>query len=332
MDKNLQVLLASRPSGWVDASNFRLHEVPIAAPAEGQVLVANRWLSLDPYMRGRMNVAKSYTKYVEIGEVMVGEAVGEVIDSRHGGFSRGDIVLNRAGWQSHWLSDGADLRKVDPRLAPVQTALGVLGMPGHTAWVGVETICKPVAGETLVVDAASGAVGSVVGQLAKRRGARVVGIAGGAEKCAYVVNELGFDAAVDHRAADFYEQLKNATPQGIDACFENVGGEVFDRILQRVNPFARVALCGLVSQYNVTELYGMKNLRSVLVNRVLLQGFIVTDHEASRASAIQDLAGLIANGSLKYHETVAEGLENAPRAFIELLQGQNLGKQLVRIS
>ena len=331
MPANKQVLLASRPTGWVTEANFRLIETPLPVPAEGQVLLHNRFLSLDPYMRGRMNLSKSYTKSQEVDAVMVGETVGEVLESRHADFRPGDIACAMLGWQQYAVADAAQLRKVDAQLAPISTALGVLGMPGHTAWHGTLNILQPKSGETLLVSAASGAVGSVVGQLGKLRGCRVVGIAGGAAKCAHVVQELGFDACVDYRAPGLYERLREATPAGVDCYFENVGGELFDLVLRRLNAHSRIALCGMVSQYNASEAYGAKNLTSLLVNRVRLEGFIILDHDAERPRAVQELAAWIAAGKLAYRETIAEGIENAPRAFIGMLRGENLGKQLVRL-
>jgi len=328
---NKQVLLAGRPQGWVQETDFKIVETPIPAPKDGQVLVKNHYMSLDPYMRGRMNDTKSYATAVAIGEVMGGETVGEVVESKNPAFKPGDMVTAYVGWQQYGVSDGTRMRKVDPKLVPPSAYLGVVGMPGVTAWVGLLDIGQPKAGETVVVAAASGAVGSVVGQLAKMKGARAVGIAGGKEKCDYVVKELGFDACIDHRAADFYPQLADATPKGIDVYFENVGGKILDDVLRRVNPFARIPLCGLISQYNATEPYGVKNFAAFLVNRITLRGFIVSDHLDRWPTALSELAQGVAAGKIKYRETVTQGLENAPKAFIGLLKGENFGKQVVKL-
>ena len=330
--KNRRVLLASRPSGWVSESNFRLEEAPVPSPKEGEVLVKNLWLSLDPYMRGRMNEGKSYAAKQELGEVMIGGTVGEVVESKHPKFAKGDQVLGMLGWQQYGLSDGKGLNKVDASRVPLSAYLGVLGMPGVTAWVGLLDICQPKAGETVVVSAASGAVGSVVGQIAKIKGCRAVGIAGGRQKCDYVVKELGFDACVDYKAGKLNDDLKAAAPDGVDCYFENVGGEILDAVLRRMNAFSRIAVCGLISQYNATEPYGVKAIQSILTNRIRVQGFIVSDRMELWAKALPDLAGWVASGRIKYRETVTEGLENAPKAFIGLLKGENFGKQLVRIS
>jgi len=331
MTMNTQVLLASRPTGWVEESNFNIVETPIPKPGPGELLVKNHWLSLDPYMRGRMSDAKSYATPVQIGAVMVGGTVGEVAESNNPRFKPGDFVVGSLGWQSYAVSGGEGLMKVDPKLVPLSAYLGVAGMPGATAWVGLLEHCQPKAGETVLVSAASGAVGSVVGQLAKLHSCRAVGIAGGKSKCDYVVKELGFDACVDYKAGDLNESLKAAAPDGVDCYFENVGGEIMDAAFRRLNPYSRVALCGLISDYNSPEPYGMKMIRSVLVNRVKVQGFIVSDRQDLYLRAVTQLAKWVAQGKIKYHETVAEGLRNAPKAFIGLLKGANLGKQLVKL-
>ena len=331
MTVNRQVLFASRPQGWPTEDNFRLVETPVPAVGDGELLVRNHWLSLDPYMRGRMDEGKSYAKGAALGEVMVGGTAGEVLESKHPKFKAGDMVVGALGWQEYALSNGAGLAKIDTRMASASYYLGVLGMPGITAWIGLLEIGQPKSGETVVVSAASGAVGSVVGQLAKIAGCRAVGIAGGAAKCDYVVRELGFDACVDYKAGRLYEDLKAATPDGVDVYFENVGGEIADAVLRRMNTFARMPVCGLISQYNATEPYGMKNLRSVLVNRVRMQGFIVTDRMDLWPRAMSELAGWLRDGRLKYRESVAEGLAQAPQAFIGLLKGRNFGKQLVKL-
>lgn len=330
-EKNLQFVLARRPQGAPQEGDFRLVETDRPRARDGQFLVRCHYLSLDPYMRGRMNDAKSYAKSVGIGDVMVGGAVGEVVESRHSLFQPGDKVLGPFGWQVYAVSDGAGVQKVDDRRAPLSAYLGVLGMPGVTAYIGLLDIGQPQPGETVVVAAASGAVGSAVGQIAKLKGCRAVGIAGGADKCRYVVEELGFDACVDYKAGRLWDDLQQATPKGIDVYFENVGGEILDAVLRRVNPFARIPLCGLISQYNVSEPYGVKNIGSLLVNRVKLQGFIVSDHLPRWPAALEDLARWVSAGKLKYRETVVQGLQSAPAAFIGLLAGKNFGKQLVKL-
>jgi NADPH-dependent curcumin reductase CurA len=332
MATNLQVQLASRPTGWVEESNFRIVESPVPKPGPGQLLVKNLWLSLDPYMRGRMSDAKSYATPVQIGEVMVGGVVGEVVESNHPKFKPGDYVVGPLGWQLYAVSSGEGLVRVDPKLVPLSYYLGVAGMPGATAWVGLLEHCQPKVGETVAVTAASGAVGSVVGQLAKLQGCRAVGIAGGKSKCDYVVKELGFDACVDYKAGNLQDDLKAATPEGIDCYFENVGGELMDAAFRRLNPYSRVALCGLIADYNATEPYGVKMIRSVLVNRVNIRGFIVSDRQDLYMRAVGQLAKLVAQGKLKYRETAAEGLRNAPAAFIGMLKGANFGKQLVKLA
>jgi len=331
MPANRQILLASRPNGWPTEADFKLVETPVPTPGDGQALVRNHYLSLDPYMRGRMDAVKSYAKSVEVGEVMVGGTVGEVLESRSPKVHPGDFVVGALGWQEYGVADAGVLSKVDPKRAPISVYLGSLGMPGVTAWVGLVDICAPKPGETVVVSAASGAVGSVVGQLAKRRGCRAVGIAGGPAKCNYVVGELGLDACVDYKAGNLYEDLKAALPNGADAHFESVGSETLDTMLRLMNPHSRIAICGLISQYNATEAYGYKNLRSVLVNRIKMQGFIVSDRMELWPQALKELGAAFAQGKLKYRETVAQGLEGAPKAFLGMLRGENFGKQLVKL-
>jgi NADPH-dependent curcumin reductase CurA len=326
---NKRVLLASRPTGWVSESNFKFEETPVPEPAEGEVLVKNLWLSLDPYMRGRMSDAKSYVKGVDIGELMVGQTVGEVLESKHPGFRRGDKVLTQLGWQLYGCTKEA--HKVDETRAPLSYYLGVIGMPGMTAYFGLKEIGQPKPGETVVVSAASGAVGSVVGQLAKIWGCRAVGIAGGTQKCDYVKRELGFDACIDYKAGNLARDLKEACPKGVDVYFDNVGGETLDTLLRQMNLFSRIVLCGLISDYNATEPYGLKNIRAVLVNRIKLQGMIVFDWKDRYSEAFKALGGYFAEGKLKYRESVVEGLENAPKGLIALLKGQNFGKQLVKL-
>lgn len=327
---NLSVLLDSRPQGWPVAANFRFVESAVPALADGELLVRSHYLSLDPYMRGRMNEGRSYVPPLAVGDVMCGEVVGEVVESRNGKFAAGDMIHGDLGWQQYAVSNGKGLRKVDPRV-PLTANLSVVGMPGATAWRGLVDIGEPKAGETVVVSAAAGAVGSVVGQIARLKGCRAIGIAGGADKCRYVVEKLGFDACIDYKAGGLREQLKAATPKGVDIYFDNVGGEILDTVLARMNPFSRLPLCGLISQYNAGEPYGVRNFGSVLVNRIRVQGFIVFDDKARLAVALTELAQWVAEGRLRWHETIAEGLRAAPEAFIGMLRGQNLGKQLVKL-
>jgi NADPH-dependent curcumin reductase len=327
--ENQRIVLASRPEGWVNEANFRLEKAPLPQPEEGEILVKNLWLSLDPYMRGRMSEQKSYVKGVDIGEVMVGQTAGEVVESRNPAFKKGDHVLTQLGWQLYGVTREAN--KVDATRAPLSYYLGVLGMPGLTAYFGLKEIGQPKPGETVVVSAASGAVGSVVGQLAKLWGCRAVGIAGGREKCDYVTRELGFDACVDYKAGNLPRDLKEACPKGVDVYFENVGGEMLDTLLRNMNVFSRIIVCGLIAEYSVTQPYGLKMIRSVLVNRIKMQGMIVFDWKDRYGEAIKALGGYQAQGKLKYRESVVEGLENAPRGLIGLLKGKNFGKQLVRL-
>ncbi|MFO7746434.1 MAG: NADP-dependent oxidoreductase [Orrella sp.] len=328
---NQQVILASRPEGWVGPEHFSLISSPMPQPAAGEVLIRNHWLSLDPYMRGRISAAKSYAQGVEPGQLMVGAAVGEVIASNSDRLAIGDMVLAASGWQTHAAMPDKQVLKIDTSDVPATAYLGVIGMPGITAWTGLMTICEPKAGETVVVDAASGAVGSVVGQLAKSEGCRVIGIAGGKTKCDYVINELGFDGCVDHHAQDFAQQLALALPDGIDCLFENVGGEIFETLLTHMRPFSRIALCGMVSEFN-REAYGHHTIRSILVNRIKLQGFIVSDKPQTWPEIREQLHQRVVNGQLKFRESVAYGLENAPAAFVGLLKGENFGKQLVKLT
>jgi len=316
----------------VTEDDFRIVDAPIARPGDVEVLVRNMWLSLDPYMRGRMNDVKSYVPSVQLGEVMVGQTVGEVVESRDARFAPGDKVLAPSGWQLYGTIKGDELAKVDTRLAPASSYLGVLGMPGFTAWFGLSEIGKPKPGETVVVSAASGAVGSVVGQLAKLQGCRVVGIAGGAAKCDYVVRELGFDACVDHKRGSLHEDLRAACPKGVDVDFENVGGAVLDTVLALMNRFSRIIVCGLVAEYNSTEPYGYRRLRSVLVNRIHMQGMIVFDWKDRYGEALAGLAKHFAAGKIVYRESVVDGIDNAPKGLIALLRGENFGKQLVKLA
>jgi NADPH-dependent curcumin reductase len=330
-----RVVLVSRPVGEPKTSDFRVEEYAPSTPGQGEVLLRTVWLSLDPYMRGRMSDAPSYAAPVPIGGVMEGETVSEVIASNNPGFAKGDIVITRSGWQTHAVSDGKTLTKIDPSIAPISTAVGVLGMPGMTAYSGLLEIGKPKAGETVVVAAASGAVGSAVGQIARIKGARAVGIAGGKDKCDYVVKELGFDACLDHRDPDLAAKLKEACPKGIDVYFENVGGAVFEAVFPLLNFFARVPVCGLIAQYNATEAHipkwaGMM-MRNVLTKRLTIRGFIVTDFAALRADFLRDMSQWVREGKVKYKESITDGIDNAPTAFMGLLKGANFGKQLVRV-
>jgi NADPH-dependent curcumin reductase CurA len=325
-----RLVLASRPSGEVVPDNFRLETVDVPALKDGEVLVRNHYLSLDPYMRGRMSASKSYASSQAIGETMIGGTVGEVVASQHARFAVGDQVVGMLGWAEMGVADGAVLRKVDTTHVPLSAYLGPVGMPGMTAWYGVSQILLPKPGETLIVSAASGAVGSVVGQLAKQAGCRAVGIAGGVDKCAYVVNELGFDACVDYKSPTFEADFAAATPNGIDAIFENVGGVVFDAAIARTNAFARVALCGMIAGYN-GEPVPLTNVRALLTNRISLRGFIVSEHMEFWPQGLGELGAAVASGTLKYRETVAQGLAAAPEAFIGLLKGRNFGKQLVKL-
>jgi NADPH-dependent curcumin reductase len=329
--KNIQVIVTELPTDWVKESHFKIIETEMPIPGDGQILVQNNWLSLDPYMRGRMSKSKSYAKGVDVGDVMVGGTAGTVIESKSSLYHVGDQVVTATGWQKYGIANEKEVTKIHSKGIPSSAYVGVLGMPGVTAWMGLMDICQPKAGETVLVDAASGAVGSVVGQLAKAQGCKVVGIAGGPTKCEYVVKELGFDTCVDHKSPTFKDDLKDATPNGVDCLFENVGGMIFDNILARMNPFSRIALCGLVSEYN-TEPHGFKNLRSILVNRIKFQGFIVSDRPEAWPQIIQSLESRILEGKLKYKESIVEGLENAPKAFVGLLKGENFGKQLIKIS
>ncbi len=326
---NKRVLLASRPVGPVSEANFRIEEAPLPSPADGEVLVRNLWLSLDPYMRGRMSDAKSYVKGVDLGELMVGQTVGEVVESKHPALKKGDKVLASLGWQLYGATK--DATKVDESRAPLSYYLGILGMPGMTAYFGLREIGQPKPAETVVVSAASGAVGSVVGQLAKLWGARAVGIAGGPQKCDYVTRELGFDACVDYKAGNLARDLVQACPKGIDVYFENVGGEILDTVLLQMNLRSRIVVCGLISQYSAAQPYAVKNLRAVLTNRIHMQGMIVFDWKDRYGEALKALAGYLAAGKLKYRESVVEGLESAPRGLMGLLEGRNFGKQLVKL-
>jgi NADPH-dependent curcumin reductase CurA len=333
MPTNRRILLRNRPTGAPSRDDFELAQVPVPEPGEGEVLTRTLFLSLDPYMRGRMSAARSYAKPVELGEVMTAGTVGEVVASRHQSFAPGDIVLGQGGWQDYAVLPGALVRKLDPKQkVPLSYALGVLGMPGMTAYVGLLDIGRPKAGETVVVSAASGAVGSVVGQIAKIHGCRVVGVAGGKDKTGYVVRELGFDAAVDHRSPALAEELAAACPKGVDVYFENVGGATQRAVWPLLNDFARVPVCGLIAQYNEPAPPPGPPMLDVLRKRLTVQGFIVRDHARREADFLRDVGGWLAAGRIKYREDVVAGLENAPEAFIGLLQGKNFGKLVVKVA
>ena len=335
MSKTYQrIVLASRPQGAVTPDNFRLETVEIPELQDGQVLVRNHFLSLDPYMRGRMNDSKSYAQPQPLDEVMIGGTVGVVEASKNPSFAVGDNVVGMFGWQEVGVSDGRGIQKVDTRHIPLSAYLGSVGMPGVTAWYGLNKIMHPKPGQTVAVSAASGAVGSVVGQLAKLKGCRVVGFAGGKDKCDYVVNELGFDACIDYKAAkdpkELYKMLKEATPDGIDSYFENVGGAILDAVLSRMNAFGRIAMCGMIAGYDGQPL-PLQNPQLILVSRLTIEGFIVSEHMDVWPEALRELGGFVAQGKLKFRESVAQGLASAPEAFMGLLKGKNFGKQLVKL-
>jgi NADPH-dependent curcumin reductase len=331
-----QIRLASRPVGEPADSDFAFVTEELPALEEGRLLLRVAYLSLDPYMRGRMSAAKSYAASLEVGDLMPGGTVCEVVESRHPGFAPGDMVLSYSGWQSHAISDGRGLRRLDPDSAPVSTALGVLGMPGFTAYAGLLEIGRPKPGETVVVAAATGPVGSAVGQIAKVRGARAVGIAGGPVKCRALLDEFGFDAAVDHRSPDFVASLEAAVPDGIDVYFENVGGPVADAVFRLLNTYARIPVCGLVASYNATSApTGRDRLPGffgqVLRQSLTVRGFIQDEFTRSHtADFLRDMPGWVADGSVRYREDIVDGLENAPEAFRGLLTGRNFGKLLIR--
>ncbi|WP_153503546.1 NADP-dependent oxidoreductase [Cumulibacter manganitolerans] len=335
MTDTTRIVLAGRPTGEPTHDDFRTETVALPEPRDGEVLLKTRYLSLDPYMRGRMNDAKSYAAQVEIGDPMVGGTVSEVLESRADGFAPGDVVLGYAGWQTHSVEKAAGLFKLDQK-QPLSTALGVLGMPGFTAYAGLLILGKPQPGETVVVAAATGPVGSAVGQIARIKGARAVGIAGGPEKVAYL-KELGFDAAVDHRADDFVAQLEAATPDGIDVYFENVGGKVWDAVLPRMNEFGRVPVCGLVSGYNATALPEGPNRVPALMGAVLqksltLRGFIQREFADQMPQFRREMSQWIEEGKVQYREDITDGLENAVDAFIGMLRGANFGKVVIKVA
>jgi NADPH-dependent curcumin reductase len=337
MPQNKQIILDNRPQGEASASNFKLVVGETPALQEGQVLVRHHFLSLDPYMRGRMNDAKSYAAPQPLGQVMQGGTVGEVVESRSPKYQPGDKVVGYGGWQEYSVVNAAQagtLNKVDTAQVPLSHYLGAVGMPGVTAWYGLVKIIEPKAGQTMVVSAASGAVGSAFGALAKARGCRAVGIAGGPDKCTYVEDELGFDACIDYKqhkdAASLSKAIKEACPDGIDGYFENVGGMVMDAVMLRLNAFARIALCGMIAGYNGKPV-PMSYPQLLLTNRARLQGFIVSEHMDVWPDALKELAGLVASGKLRPRESIAQGIESAPEAFLGLLKGKNFGKQLVKL-
>ena len=335
MPTNRRIVLVSRPQTTASLSNFRLEEAQLPTLQPGQMLIRNQWLSLDPYMRGRMNDAKSYAAPQALNEVMQGGTAGEVIESRNREFAVGSKVVAYLGWQEYGVSDGTGVLKVDTRHVPLSAYLGVVGMPGVTAWYGLNRIIEPREGQTIVVSAASGAVGSVVGQLARLGGARAVGIAGGPEKCRYVAEELGFGACIDYKAEDTHEKLSNrlkeAAPQGVDGYFENVGGAMMNAVLPRMNAFGRIALCGLIAGYDGRPI-PIDNPTWFLISRLTLQGFIVTEHMDVWPAALKELGEHVASGRIKYRESIAHGIENAPQAFLGMLKGANFGKQLVKLA
>jgi NADPH-dependent curcumin reductase len=338
MPSNQQILLDTRPQGEATAGNFKLVESETPALAEGQVLVRHHFLSLDPYMRGRMNESKSYAVPQPLGKVMQGGTVGEIVESKHPKFQPGDKVVGMGGWQEYSVVDATQpgaLRKVDTTHVPLSHYLGAVGMPGVTAWYGLVKIIAPKAGETVVVSAATGAVGSAFGALAKARGCRAVGIAGGADKCAYAVNELGFDACIDYKqhkdASSLSKAIKEACPDGIDGYFENVGGMVLDAVLSRMNAFGRIAVCGMIAGYDGAPL-PLANPSLILIQRLKVEGFIVSEHMEVWPEALAELGGLVGSGKLRPRESVAQGIAAAPEAFLGLLKGKNFGKQLVKLN
>jgi len=331
---NRQILLAARPVGFPKETDFRLVDSSLPDLAPGQFLVRSIFLSVDPYMRGRMNDRKSYAEPVGIDEVMVGGVVGEVIESQHEKFGVGKLVVGMFGWQEYAISDGTEVRIVDTGSAPISTALGVLGMPGLTAYCGFLDICQPKEGETVVVSGAAGAVGSVVGQIAKLKGCQVVGVAGSDAKVAHLVDDLGFDAALNYKSTDdYYGKLRELCPEGIDCYFDNVGGPISDAAFALINRFARIAICGQISQYNAQKLeQGPRLLWKLIEKQAKVEGFLVFQYVSQFREAMQQLSEWVDSGKLKYRERIVDGLENAPRAFLEMLQGENIGKQLVKIS
>lgn len=331
---NRQILLAARPVGFPSDSDFKLIESAVPALHDGQFLVRSLYLSVDPYMRGRMSAAKSYAAPVEIGEVMTGMVAGRVGESRNPNFSAGDIVLGQFGWQDYAVTDGKGARKIDPRLAPIPAWLGVLGGPGLTAYFGLLDVCAPKPGETVVVSAAAGAVGTIVGQIAKIKGCRAVGIAGRDDKVRYITRELGFDAGFNYKTVDDYRaKLKELCPNGIDVYFDNVGGKITDAVMTLLNVKARIAICGQISQYNLEKPeMGPRLLSQLIVSRGKIEGFLVVDYAPRFMEGIMQLGQWLKEGKLKYREEIVDGLENAPRAFFDMMRGSNTGKQLVKVA
>lgn len=334
MTEATQIVLAKRPAGDVTADCFRQEQVTLPALAEGQVLIRSRFLSLDPYMRPRMTELRSYTPPFELDRPLTGGSVGEVVESRNPRFAKGDTVMGMLNWASHTLHDGKGLRKIDPAVAPLSAHLGVLGMPAFTAWYGITQICKPKAGETAFVSAATGAVGQVAGQLAKLAGARVVGCAGDEEKCQWAVREAGYDACFNHKTErDYGAVLDKLCPQGIDSDFENVGGKIFHAVFARLNNFGRLAFCGAISEYQDADpIAGPAKMFTIVQRRLTLQGFIVSDHAALMGDFVTEVGGLLKAGKLKSRETVVDGLGKAPQAFMGLLKGENFGKLVVKVA
>jgi NADPH-dependent curcumin reductase CurA len=340
MIEQTSIILDSRPVGPPTSENFRIMKNSLSEINDGHVLLKTIYLSLDPYMRGRMNADKSYADPVPIGGIMEGECVAEIINSKNSNFRVGDIVAARIGWVTHAISDGTDLRKIDQSVAPISTALGVLGMPGHTAWTGLNIIGKAKPGETVVISAATGAVGSLAGQLAKAKGMRVIGVAGGTEKCNFAKSDLGYDECFDHKLAENASELRKwlleATPKGIDVYFENVGGKTTEAVLPIMNDFGRISVCGMISWYSgvgVDEAMRLPGAwRAILTKRLQVRGFIVWDHNDVFNDFLSETAPLVKSNKIIFRETITEGIENAPEAFINLLNGKNFGKQLVKVS
>lgn len=337
MTVNRRILMTSRPVGEPTEANFSLVTDIIPTPGAGEILVRTQWLSLDPYMRGRMNATASFATPVGINDVMIGGGIGEVIASNNPKFARGDMVLGECGWQEYSLSDGSDFTILEAAAGSETAILSSLGMPGFTAYIGLLKLGEPQEGETVLVSAASGAVGAVVGQIAKLKGCRVVGIVGGPEKCAYITKELGFDAAVDRHSPTFADDLKAACPKGADVYFENVGGTVFDTVIPVLNPFARITLCGMAAKYNMTSLPEGPDrttilLFNIMAKRITIKGLIIYDHMADHAKFIEDMSAWVCDGKIKVKEDITVGIENAIGAFINLMQGKNFGKPLVKFA
>ncbi|MDA0206055.1 MAG: NADP-dependent oxidoreductase [Acidobacteria bacterium] len=331
--RNTQVLFKARPEGWVNDSHFEIVESESRAPREGEVLVRNLYLSVDPYMRGRMRATKSYTPGFELGKPLHGGGVGEIVESQSAKLPVGSYVSGMLGWENYTTAAAESLSLVDPALAPLSAYLGALGMPSMTAWYGMQEIGRAKAGETVVISAASGAVGQIAGQMAKMTGCRVVGTVGSDEKLRYILDELGFDAGINYKTVDSLgAALDEACPEGIDVYFENVGGAMLDAVLARVNPFARIIACGMISQYNLERPEGIHNLMSIIANRVLMQGFIVSDHFARMPEFHAEMGDWLKQGKIKYREDVTQGIENAPAAFIGMLKGKNFGKAVIEIA